>query len=403
MYDFNILVKREEPLMDLSFEEMDIDIAGIETPNVESEFISVTLNTKYFESYQEAIGILSNVRKHLMDHGCTKELVTVMNPQLLDHGIILEVGLKADAMYSIESLMEKVDIEKIKETLMRIVDAIINMIQKFYDQNKNDTNTLKELLRTKLYDTSKYDTRKFAGVIGAVYPYSDFVELTKGLTDLDVLAEVKGDEDLTKAISSKLADLLKTAGYAISSDDISRDDSFVIPKERMEALGWEPSKLRNAADMARVMLDAIRRKHKVATANLKQQVSQFDGDTAAKEALVSKLNNAMKVIAVSERVSLILSRQVILLSGLLKTKEGIDNEGIVPIVDGSTPLKNSDEDEDGDPDEDDEDDEDGDPDEDEDDEDDIDFDCDDKACKKKGTTNCPCDLKSSALVKPKGK
>lgn len=341
MYNFDILIKKEEPIVEFSFEEMDIDIAEMETPDIEPEFVSVTLRTKFFESYQKAHGVLSNVRKHLMEKGCTKELVAIMNPQLLDHGIILEVGQKQDAMYSIESLMEKIDINKIKETLMKIIDAIINLIQKFYDQNKNDTNTLKDILRTKLYDTSKYDTRKFAGVIGAVYPYDDFVDLAEGFTRIKLLNEVESGEDLSKSISPKLTSLLKTAGYQINTDSITRDDSFIIPKDTMESLGWEPSKLRNAAEMTRIMLETIRKNHSQAVDALKKEASAFDGDSEDRIKLVDKLNNIMRAIATIERVSLILSRQVIALTNLLKVKTDASNESIGEVppaedVDSST-------------------------------------------------------------------
>lgn len=323
MYNFDILVKKDAPVDDddVSFEEVGVDIATIETPDVEQDYVTATLCGKFFDDFQKASQILSNVRKHLVEKGCTEEIATLMNPQLAEHGIVLEVGRKDEAMYSIEALSDKINMEKIKETMLKIIDAIINIIQKYNDHNKKDTNALKALINGRLSDISKVDTNKFASVFASIYKYNTYMELVKQISSIKLVNEIEGKESLSNGLSNDLKGLFKLAGYRVSGDAISRDPDFTIEREKMQDLGWEPSKIRNAAQAAMAMLQSIRRSHRNAVDDLKAEVKS-DVEGEAREKLQRKLSYTLKTMTVLERISLLLSRQVIMLSEVLKDKSG---------------------------------------------------------------------------------
>lgn len=328
MYNFDILVKSVSDVDD-SLESMDVafSIEDIPEISIESEIVTATLCGKFFDDLTKSVGVINNVKKHLIEKGCTEALVQLMNPQLLEHGIILEVGRKDDAMYSIEALSDKVNVKNIKETLMKILDVIVNIVQKFTDQNRSDTNELKELISDGLSDTSKVDTRKFASIIASVYDYKSYMDLVNEIGKIDLINEVSGKSTISEGLSKTLKEAFKTAGYRVTDSSIERDPEFTMKKETMENLGWEPAKLRTAAEAALAMLVKVRRSHRTAIKELKGMISKDLTPEKAEEAR-NRLSYAVKTIAVVERISLVLSRQIIMLAKVLKPKSSTSTEGI---------------------------------------------------------------------------
>lgn len=338
MYNFSILVPEKTIEDDMSFEELDIDAAEFTTPDIDVEETTVTLCDKYLADYRKASNILFNVKKHIEEKGCTKEIVQLMNHQLVDHGIVLEEGFEKEAIQSIESLADSINFDKIKETLMKILDAIISLVQKFMDQNRSDVNTIKDLLRGKLSDTSKVDTMKFAGLYGSIYKYDDFIAIAKGISGINLESEVSGKEDASDSISTKIKGIFKTAGYVVTKDDVERDPNFIIRKEQMKDIGWEPYKVRTAAEITFTMLEAVRRSHRKAIDVLKKSIKDSNNEAEITK-LEFKLKNSMKTIAVIERISLVLSKQVISLTGLFKDKGDVSTEGLEVSEEGKKPCK----------------------------------------------------------------
>jgi len=329
MYNFDILLTSTSQKDNDSLDTVDVvfNIEDIPVASVESEFASVALCNKFFEDLTKSAEVIKNVKKHLLQKGCTQELVQLMNPQLLDHGIVLEVGRKDEALYSMEALSNNINLKSIKETLMKILDVIVNIIQKFTDQNRSDTNKLKELINGSLSDTSKVDTRKFAAIIASVYEYDDFMDLTNAIGKINLVDEISDGKSISDGISKTLKDIFTTAGYRVTDSSIERDPEFTMRKETMANLGWEPSKLRTAAEAALGMLEKVRRSHRTAIKELKGMIKSDLSESEADEAQ-KKLSYASKAIATIERISLVLSRQVIMLSGALKEKGNVSNESL---------------------------------------------------------------------------
>jgi hypothetical protein len=123
----------------------------------------------------------------------------------------------------------------------------------------------------------------------------------------------------------------------------------------METLGWNPAKVRNAAEKIKVTLENIRQHHRADIDKLKSDVKSVK-DQDKYDAMHNKLKHAILVIAVVERVSLILSRQVISMVELMRDKDSTKSSNESLVAEDPTV----------------------------------------KQCDKRGTASCPCDLKDKS-------
>lgn len=284
------------------------------------EICAVASHNEMITDLQETITNLVGVCNVVKEKGCSRELIALCGEELSTIGIDLSPGAEAQVTASLEALIGNIKLEDIKKTLMKIIDSIVRIIQKVSDHNKRDSNTLIGLIEGRLSDIEKIHIEKFSSVIVTAYPREVFMTLVDEFSDIDLDTEVGSDASLKTALSPKLISLLKSAGWEVGDRDIVRAEKNVIMRERTKVLGWEVSHLRNAAMKTKATLDHLRVHDRRIVDKQKREVGSLQGDMEKVDAARNKLRNLMQVIVTVDRLSLILSRQMINLVESLKDK-----------------------------------------------------------------------------------
>ena len=133
--------------------------------------------------------------------------------------------------------------------------------------------------------------------------------------------EVDGKDPLENALSDKLSKLLLKAGYKANGDVIVRTDSTPIKRDKMINLGWEPANIRDATTKTIQMLGYLRVHDRRVVDEAKRNVKDLANDEEAIKEAKNQLNNRSKAIVVVDRISLILSAQIIHIIEALRDKK----------------------------------------------------------------------------------
>ncbi len=307
-------------LADCDDEEVRILPPRPDTISLVDEFVEMTKAVLHLDDALGTVVSIGKVKSHIKDHGCTDDLITLCGNELEAVGVTLETDDAIGAQLALEGLTSGINLENIKKILLRIVDAIVRVFEKFDDANKKYSNELKELIRGKLSKADSIDPEKFTNIIISAYAADDFLAIASGISKLDLAADVSGDEDLTKAVNDKLTKLLKTAGYEVSATRIDRSGDVAIHRKKMGELGWVPGKLKDAAAKTQAMLDALRLYVRKIIDQDKRAIKDLKDDPEKAKELKQKLKNHMSVIVPVERISIVLAKQIIEIASLTKIK-----------------------------------------------------------------------------------
>ena len=286
------------------------------------EICNMVMAAEEVTDLQIAVERLTNVCNIIKDRGCSRELIVLCGEELAHIGIELSESSKDEAVASLEALISKDMLDSIKKTLMKIIDSIVRIVEKVADHNKRDSNLLTSLIEGRLSNIEKVDKEKFTNVVVTAYPKQTFMKLVNEFSSIDLDREVGDEKSLRDALSPSLVSLLKEAGWEVGDSAITRTDDPAIKRDKIKNLGWDPSHLRDAAVNSKATLDHLRTHDLRVVNKQRNEVKSLKGDTAAVDKARNKLTNIMKTIVVVDRLSLILSRQIIAIVGTLKDKRG---------------------------------------------------------------------------------
>jgi len=280
---------------------------------------AVALNEEITD-LKETIVNLTGVCNVIKEKGCSRELIALCGEELSTLGIDLSPGAETEATASLEALIGGIKLDDIKKALMKIVDMIVRIIEKIADHNKRDTTALTGLIEGRLSDIENIHREKFSNVVITAYPKSVFMNLVNELSNIDLEKEVGDEKSLKDALSTSFKSLLTEAGWEVTDTSIVRADNPTIKREKTKTLGWDVSHLRDAAMKSRAVLQHLRIHDIRVTKAQRQEVNTLKGDTEDVDKARNKLQNLLKTIMVTDRLSLILSRQIIAIVGTLKDK-----------------------------------------------------------------------------------
>jgi hypothetical protein len=284
------------------------------------EVSALAIAIEQFDDVTAAIESVNRVKAFVDKNGCTKELMVVCGEELEAIGVQL-VGAKAqDVSVSLEATASKFSLENIKRVLLRIIDAIVQIYQKVVDRNKKDANALKEVLLKTLVGSAKFDVEKFTGSYITAYNKDAFLKMTGVLKTLDLVRDIKGGDTLDKALPDTLKGLISMAGWKIDGDRIVRNEEPTIKRARASELGWKIEHLTPAARASLETLEHLRtnaRKFKGETSKI---VDGLKGNAAEYAQAKNRLRVVGEYVPFAERLSLILSAQILSIVGSLKIK-----------------------------------------------------------------------------------
>jgi hypothetical protein len=303
------------PTVDMEADAIDLDTMQ-DHANIEVAYLQLDDLNKF-------VATVERIHTYVTENGCTKELVALVGEDLNTHGVTLEVGKKDEALVALEGFMDDVKKGDIKAVLVRIVDMIIRIFQKFNDANKLQANALDELLRGKLSDITKFDPVKFQEVLASIHSKKEFNIVVGGYSRIDYRSSVnaKTPTDSLSEIISSVLPLLKASGYEVNGDTIVRISGFEYPRKKMSDHDWKLSDIKSMVSDTKIMLEHLRAQASKSARTLRKEIKLVKEDEHSVNILRAEMQAMMKVIVVFERTSLFISKQVMQVPSKLKIKK----------------------------------------------------------------------------------
>lgn len=319
--------------MDLGIKQIaELCDLGLDNTNPEMELLELDVAADYaycevtFErlnNLNRAFSTMERIIDYIDNNGCSNELVALVGEDLNQYGIEIFPGKPEEAKVAIEGVIDDIKKGDFKAALTKIVDAIVRIVQKFNDTNKQHINRHDEAIRGRLSDISKFDPQKFQVAMVSIYPPKDFNYIVGEYSKIDYrrYTNVTSKDQKLSDILKKAERLLNAVGYKLGENDIERDEDFSIERKKMSEHGWQLSNIKKMVVDTKTMLEHVRVQGRKATVGLRRDVRSLkDDDQEEAELLKLELRAVMKLITVVERTSLVISSQVFNVVNALKEK-----------------------------------------------------------------------------------
>lgn len=287
------------------------------------DYAAMELANAQFDDLVKFLSTVERIHTYVVEKGCTPELVALVGEDLNTYGLSLFAGKDAEAIASLEGFIDDVKKGDIKAALLRILETIVRLLQKFNDANKLETNKLDALLLGPLVGMDKYDPVKFQGTINSFYELDDFKKIVDYFSKIEYRAGInaKGIDDKLPDLLSHHKNILKMVGYDIADDDIVHDPNYTIPRKLMSEFNIKLEDVKTIVSKTKIMLEWLRRQSGRSSSKLRAEISAVRDNETEVAKLRLEMRAMTKLIVVIERVSLVMTSHVLRLVHSLKLKK----------------------------------------------------------------------------------